>query len=217
MTLSDAQIRKAKTPAKPVKLNDGGGLYLLLKPTGGKLWRMDYAFYGKRKTLSIGSYPDIGLAEAREFRGEARKLLAQDIDPCTERKEQKAARLARSAHTFEALAAAWFEWWKQCGGKRQTPIADPDKAWARLESYVFPWLSGVPVADITPHMVLVGLREHVEAVGKLDTLRKVKSYISMIVRYAIREKKIDARDPCPSLRGAFKTGADVIPLRGNAA
>lgn len=206
MARSDTQIRKAKTPAKPVKMNDGGGLYLLLKPTGGKLWRLDYAFYGKRKTLSMGVYPDVGLAEARERRDEARKLLAQDIDPGTMRKERKAAALAHRANTFEVIAGEWFDWWKLCGGKNQAPIANPSKAWARLETYVFPWLGNVLVADITPHMVLVGIREHVEAVGKLDTLRKVKSYISMIVRFAIREKKIDARDPCPSLRGAFQKG-----------
>jgi integrase len=198
MSLSDTALRGLKVWAKDTKLTDGRGLYLLVKTTGGRLWRLNYRFNGKYKTLSLGPYPDIGLKDARERADEARKLLVQGIDPGAARKAAKVASEARAANTFEALAGSWFARWKE--GK-----ADPGKAWARLETYVFPWLGAVPVADIKPVMVLDGLKTHVEAVGKLDTLRKIKSYVSQIMRHAI-QVGIDVRDPCPDLRGAFKKG-----------
>ena len=108
MPLSDIAIRKAKPSEKPIKLADGGGLYLLLKPNGAKWWRLDYRFSGKRKALSMGVYPEVGLRAARDKRDEARRLLADGIDPGENRKIQKAARYERSENSFEVVAREWF-------------------------------------------------------------------------------------------------------------
>jgi hypothetical protein len=107
MPLSDIAIRNSKPKEKPYKLTDEKGLYLLINQTG-KYWRFDYRFNNKRKTLALGVYPDITLAVARDKRGEARVLLANDIDPSLNRKVQKAATAERSANSFEVVAREWF-------------------------------------------------------------------------------------------------------------
>ncbi|MDR3322966.1 MAG: integrase arm-type DNA-binding domain-containing protein, partial [Zoogloeaceae bacterium] len=149
MPLTDTKIRTEKPADKPLKLRDGGGLYLLIPPTGGKWWRLDYRFDGKRKTLSMGVYPDIGLKDARERRDEARKLLANGTDPGAVRKAQKAAKEERAANSFEVIARLWYEnkapSWSESTRKNALRI---------LEKDVFPWLGGRPVADIDPPDVL---------------------------------------------------------------
>ena len=100
MPLSDIVIRKAKPADKPVRLFDGGGLYLEISPTGGELWRLKYRFGGKEKRLALGIYPDVSLALAREGRDEARKLLAQEIDPGEHRKVQKSYMVAPVCQAF---------------------------------------------------------------------------------------------------------------------
>ncbi len=105
MKLTDAQIKHAKSKAKQYKLSDGRGMYLLVKPTGSKLWRFDYRFKGSRKTISLGMYPEISLKSARERLGEARKLLSNDVDPGYYRKIQK---IVTDTNTFEVVAREWF-------------------------------------------------------------------------------------------------------------
>src|SRR6202521_1580751 len=110
--LTDVKVRNAKPGLKPRKLFDGRGLFLLVTPGGGKWWRFKYRFGAKAKTLSLGVYPDVGLKEARERRDEARKLLANGVDPSAERKADKAARaaeMARKTSTFELVAREWFD------------------------------------------------------------------------------------------------------------
>ena len=143
MPLSDTSIRNAKSPEKPIKLADGGGLYLLLKPNGAKWWRLDYRFAGKRKTLSMGVYPEVGLKAARDKRDEAKRLLADGIDPGENRKIQKAARTERSENSFEVVAREWF-------AKFSPNWADSHavKIIRRLERDVFPWLGARPIAEI---------------------------------------------------------------------
>ena len=104
--LSDMQVSKARPRSKQFTLFDGGGLFLLITPTGGKLWRFKYRFNGKERLLSLGAYPEISLADARSRRGEVRKLLAHGIDPGTHRKAQKQAEIAKT-ETFESLAGEW--------------------------------------------------------------------------------------------------------------
>jgi hypothetical protein len=115
MPLTDVAVRNAKPSVKPTKLADGGGLYLLLKPNGAKWWRLDYRFAGKRKTLSMGVYPEVGLKVARDKRDEARRLLADGIDPGENRKIQKAARYERSENSFEVVAREWFAKFSRIG------------------------------------------------------------------------------------------------------
>src|SRR5512139_3696269 len=107
MPLSDPQIKKAKPADKPTKLFDERGLYLLVN-SAGKYWRMDYRYGGKRKTLALGVYPDVGLARARERRDEARKYLADGTDPSELKKATKAQHAERAANSFEAIAREWY-------------------------------------------------------------------------------------------------------------
>ena len=112
MKLTDINIRKSKPDIKVRKLSDGGGLFLQIEPTGGKLWRYKYRFEGKQKLLALGIYPDVPLQEARKRHTAAREQLAQGIDPAAVKKAQKAAGAERAANTFEVIAREWFGRWK---------------------------------------------------------------------------------------------------------
>lgn len=107
--LSDIQARKAKPQDKPYKLTDEKGLYLYVSPQGGKLWRFDYRHSDKRKTLSLGVYPDVSLSDAREKLADIRKLLAAGVDPAAQRKATKAAKAERAANSFEVLTLEFIE------------------------------------------------------------------------------------------------------------
>ena len=108
MPLTDTRIRNAKPKPRPYKLSDGGGMYLLVTPDGARYWRMDYRFAGKRRTLALGVYPDLSLSDARARREEARRSLAQDIDPGVAKKARKRAAKFASENTFEAIAREWI-------------------------------------------------------------------------------------------------------------
>ena len=108
MKLSDMAIKKAKPEAKPYKMTDGAGLYLLVEPKGSKYWRMFYRFAGKQKTLAIGVYPDVSLADARVRCHEARKLLANNVDPSAAKQAQKEATFTQTDNNFEVIAREWF-------------------------------------------------------------------------------------------------------------
>lgn len=107
MPLTDTAIRNAKPSEKPVRLFDGGGLYIEVSPSGGKWWRLKYRFAGKEKRLSLGVYPEVGLKEARDRREDAKQLLADGVDPSVERRVQKVATVERAASSFEAVAREW--------------------------------------------------------------------------------------------------------------
>ncbi|MDR3158748.1 MAG: integrase arm-type DNA-binding domain-containing protein [Zoogloeaceae bacterium] len=196
--LTDTAIKNAKPAEKPSKLADEKGLYLLVNPSGGKLWRMKYRFEGKEKLLSFGAYPDVSLKEARERRDEARKLLANGADPGAARKAQKTARLERAANSFETVAREWFEQWKadKAEGHARTAIA-------RLEQNVFPYMGGSVIADIKAPEVLAVLRR-IEERGIIETAHRVKTVISQVMRYAIATGRREERDPCPDLKGALQ-------------
>ena len=196
MALSDIAVRGAKPAAKPCKLSDSGGLYLYVTTTGGKLWRFDYRFGGKRKTLSFGAYPDVSLKEARDRRDEARKMLASGKDPGEVKKASKAAINAANANSFEAVSREWYARWKTDKTQSHT-----SKVISRLENDVFPWLGNVPISNITAPMILDVLRR-VEARGVIETAHRAKENISMVMRYAIATGRAE-RDPCPDLRGAL--------------
>lgn len=142
MTLSDTSIRKAKPGAKPVKLFDGGGLYVLLTPTGSRLWRMKYRFAGKEKLLALGAYPAVSLKGARELRDDARRELVKGIDPGEIRRARKAAARMRDGSTFEVVAREWFELMR---GKWEAEYAD--LILHRLERDMFSSLGRCPIAD----------------------------------------------------------------------
>jgi integrase len=194
MPLNDAAIRAARPGEKPVKLTDGGGLYLLLTPGGSRLWRFRYRFGGRETTLSMGPYPAIRLKDARRRRDEARRLLALGLDPGAERRRRSALRQAES---FRALAVEWFSVWS-AGASESARL----RTWARLEKDVLPALGNLPVAEISAPEVLEVLRR-VEERGALATAKKARGEISRILRYAIATARA-TRDPCSALSGVLR-------------
>jgi len=160
-------------------VTDGGGLYLLLNPNGSKWWRLKYRYEGKEKLLSLGVYPDTGLADAREKRDAARKLLAAGVDPGSQRKAQKAAGEERLANSFEVVANTWLE-----GQRRTLATVTFEKAERNFRVLVYPWLGKRPVSEIEPPEVLACLRR-IEAGGHHETAHRMKQRIAQVYRYAI--------------------------------
>ena len=215
MPLSDVTVRKAKPAAKAQRLFDGGGLYLEVSPAGGRLWRFKYRHGGKEKRLSLGTYPDTGLADARAKHATARKLLAAGIDPGEQRKAEKVATQERSANTFAAIAA---ELLAQRAKKLAPGSAERER---RLLETDLAALGSVPIADVTAPMLLRALRK-VEHRGAVETAHRARMLASQVFRYAIATGRAD-RNPAGDLRGALslpeKTHfasltepADVAPL-----
>jgi hypothetical protein len=165
--LTDIKIKTAKPSTTEIKLFDGGGLFLLITPTGGKLWRLKYRYEGKEKKLSLGAYPDLALGDARKKRDEARALLVNGIDPGAARKAQKASH-SQELDTFEAIAREWHS-------KFAPTWADShaDKIIRRLELFIFPWLGAKPVRSITAPDLLAALLR-LEDRGTLDTAHRAK-------------------------------------------
>ena len=198
MPITDVKVRNAKPEAKPYKLSDGGGLFLLVQPTGGKWWRYKYRFAGKEKLLALGSYPDVSLAEARERHVQARKALAAGNDPNEVKKEAKRLVVLNSENTFEAIAREWHE------QRRHEWIPSHAKSvLIRLEKHAFPKLGNRPIADINA-MELLSVFRIVEKAGTLDTMQRVVQYCGQIFMYAIATGRIE-RNPVPDIRGALKT------------
>ena len=196
MPLTDTAVRNAKPAEKPRKLADEKGLYLLIQPAGGRYWRMDYRFAGKRKTLALGVYPDVTLAGARERRDTARSQLADGIDPGAAKQTAKLRQHQLAAESFEAIAREWFE--RHLANKADS---HKEKVIARLERDVFPHLGRRPVAEIKAPDVLAVARR-VEARGSLDTAHRVVQNVGQVLRYAIATGRAEA-DPTTALRGAL--------------
>jgi hypothetical protein len=154
MTLSDRQLRdKAKPIARPFKLFDGGGLYLLVKPNGGRYWRMQYRFKGKAKGLAFGVYPEVSLKEARDKRDDARKLLRNGIDPSAAKRELKLRAKGQAADAFENIAREWHgKLQGRWSAKYSTSVI------RILEQEVFPDIGALPIQVITAPMILVPVR-----------------------------------------------------------
>jgi hypothetical protein len=174
MPLTDAAIRNARPREKPVKLFDGGGLYVILTPAGARWWRFDYRYSGKRRTVSLGVYPAVGLKDARAKRDEARKHLAAGTDPSAARKAAKAA----EADTLEVVAREWYA--------KQAPrwgLGHADNTIRCLERDVFPWLGTRPVGKVTAPELLEVLRR-IEARGAIETAHRVLQNCGRVFRYA---------------------------------
>ncbi len=196
MSLTDVEIRKAKPGEKPIKLSDVRGLYLEIAPGGGKWWRLKYRFEGKEKRLSLGVYPDVGLKEARDRRDDARKLLADGVDPSSNRKAQKAAKAELGANTFEVIAREWLQ--KFAGTKTQKYW---DGVLKRFERDIFPWLGGKPVAEISSKELLATVRR-IEARGAVESAHRALSSCGQVFRYAVATGRAE-RDPSGALKGAI--------------
>jgi integrase len=174
-TLSDTRVRTAKARERPYKLFDERGLFLLVTPAGGRLWRLRYRMAGVEKLLALGVYPDVPLKRAREKRDEARTLIADGIDPNAQRKAERGAQ----AQTFEAVAAEWLELQKKSLAPETLSILG-----ARLNSALYPYLGSRPVAAITAQELLAVLRR-IEARGRHETAHRVRALAGRVLRYAV--------------------------------
>ncbi|CAM3793820.1 integrase [Kerstersia gyiorum] len=195
MPLTDTACRQAKPTDKARKLTDGDGLYLLVNQTG-KYWRMDYRYGGKRKTLAIGVYPTVGLADARERCQDARKLLASGIDPSEQKKADKRASLLAASNSFEAVALAWI-------AERQSQVSPSthDHTLARMQNDVFSWLGKRPITEIDAPEILAVLKR-MDARGVRFSAHKTRSEISRVFRFGIKEGYCKS-DPARDLVGAI--------------
>jgi integrase len=198
MPLNDLAIKRAQPGAKIIKLSDGGGLQLWITPDGAKRWRMAYRFGGVQKTLAIGVYPVIGLKEAREAREAARQTLARGQDLSQAKREAKAAKAAKDANTFAAVAAELTEK-KRRDGKAAATL----KKFAWFMSFAFPALGARVINEITARDVLAVLKD-VESRGVHETARKLRTAIGDVFRYAIATARAE-NDPTTALRGALVT------------
>ncbi|EIM4701352.1 integrase arm-type DNA-binding domain-containing protein [Escherichia coli] len=198
MSLTDIKVKNAKPLEKEYKLTDGFGMFLRVTPKGSKYWQMAYRFEGKQKLFSIGVYPAVSLSDARQRRDEARRLLAQGIDPNAKKqaevKELKAKR--DNTRSFRTVAKAWFS--------TKTKWSDDygDAVWKRLETYVFPVIGDKDVAELDTGDLLVPVKK-VEALGYLEVAMRIQQYITAILRHAVQQKLI-RHNPAYDMEGAVQ-------------
>jgi integrase len=198
MPLSDTACRNAKPGPTPIKMTDGGGLYLFVSPQGAKLWRMDYRYLGKRRTASFGAYPAVGLAAARKLRDGIKGQLAEGRDPAAEKRAAALAVSVAAGNTFAAIADEYQAKLKREGRAVRTLAK---VRW--LLDFADPVIGRRPISDITPADVLEVLRR-VEKRGRHETARRLRSTIGSVFRYAIATARAE-NDPTIALRGALTT------------
>jgi integrase len=196
MPLTDIAVRKAKTTDRPIKLSDGGGLYLLVRPDGARYWRMDYRWAGRRGTLAFGVYPTVTLAEAREARTRAKKQIAAGLDPATQRKLEKIASATANKNTFRAVADEWLQKAVREGRAKNTISK---VSW--LLRFTDAAIGGRPISEISALELLEVLRR-VEGRGRHESARRLRSTCGQVFRYAIATGRAE-RDPSVDLRGAL--------------
>jgi len=196
MRLTDVAIRKAKPADKPYRLFDGGGLYVEVPATGNKRWRWKYRFAGKEKRLSLGIYPDVSLADARERHADARKLLATGVDPGEQRKAQKAVNADKAANSFEAVAGELL-------AMRTKKLASGTATRERrlLDKDLSPYIGSRPIADVTAPELLAALRK-IESRDAIETAHRARALAGRIFRYAIATGRAE-RNPAADLIGAL--------------
>ena len=197
MPLTAIEVKQAEPKEKAYKLADGGGLYLLVKPVGGKYWRYKYRYAGKEKTLALGVYPEVSLKEAREKHQAARKSLDRGIDPGEARKVEKLTRHLAAAESYEAVAREWFN--------RVMPEKSNsyrERTGRILEKDLYPVLGNRPIKSITALELLAALRR-IEAREAYDIAHRAKQTAGQIFRYAVATGRAD-RDPSGDLKGALK-------------
>ena len=186
MPLTDTQVRMARPSEKPVRMFDAGGLYLEVAPAGGKWWRLKYRFGGKEKRVSLGTYPETTLKQARERRDNARSLLVAGADPSAERKADKLRARWTAEHSFEAVAHAWLD--HQAGAwtdETRRRILDS------LAADIFPKIGATPIADLKARDVAAAVKA-IETRGAADTAGRVLQRIRAVFRHAVITEVIDS-------------------------
>jgi hypothetical protein len=194
--LSDAEIRRAAPRESTYKLPDGGGMYLEVRSTGARYWRLKYRYGKKEKLLALGVYPTVSLKEAREKRKAAEKQLANGVDPGEARKAEKRSQVTNAANSFEAVAREWHQ-------KFSADLSESHAArnLRRLEIHVFPHVGGKPIASIEPPEVLDAL-QRIERKGNIETAHRVRALVGQVMRYAIATGRAQG-DVAADLRGAI--------------
>src|SRR3569833_210700 len=196
MPLTDTRVRNSGPKEKPFKLTDGGGLYLEVKPTGSKLWRLRYRLVGKENLFAIGPNPEVGLAEARAERDRAKKLIKDGVHPSHQRKLDNVRKRHAHANTFEAVAQEWLErnkdkWTHKTYQQRERALSDD----------VYPHNNTQPIRQATPAVVLDIIQRVEKRAPTMAVI--VNQAIGAIFRYAVATLRADS-DPTPPLRGALK-------------
>jgi len=197
MITKDIQVKNFKPTNKVQKPTVGKGLYLQVMPNGSKYWRMNYRFAHKQKTLAIGVYPDVSLKMAKEKRDEARKLLANGVDPSIERKTQKLTKSISDANSLELIAREWHTQnllrWSETHANKLIRL---------LERDIFPWLGSRPITEIEPIEILATVRR-IEERGAIDTAHRALQTCGQIFKYAISTTRAKY-NVCADLNGALK-------------
>ena len=199
MALTDIAIRNAKARPKPYKMADALGLFLLVQPSGGKLWRLKYRVEGREKKLGFGTYPEVSLSDARRRRDEAREMIAEGKDPSREKQRDKIRSRIQAENTFNAVAAEYCT-------KRKS---DGEKPWSAATAqrceYLLSQISGsigrLTINEIEPSDVLAAIRK-IEGKGNLESARRTLQLTSMVFRYGVATARL-ASDPTRDLRGAL--------------
>lgn len=194
--LTATAVNQAKPKDKPYKLSDEKGLYLFIQVGGGKLWRFDYRYCGKRKTLAIGSYPDLSLAEAREKLSKARNLLANEVDPAELKKAELLAQKGAALNSFEVVAREWIT-----TKMKSKSEGYQNNVLRRFELYLFPWVGKKSIAEITAPDLLDVIRR-IEKLNKVETAYRTLQAAGQVFRYAVQTGKA-LRDITTDLRGAL--------------
>lgn len=195
--LTDVQSKTAKPKEKLYRLTDGGGMYLLINPDGAKYWRMDYRYEGARLTLAFGKYPQVSLAQARDKRTAARKLLDDGVDPSQDKKDKIRIKGEKTAQTFERLAREWH------ANKLPTWHATTAKdTLRRLEIDIFPQIGAMPIGSIAHQHMIAALRK-IETRGAHEVAHRVKATCARIFSYA-NQQGIDNRNPALDLKDVLK-------------
>lgn len=196
--LSATAVKTAKPKDKTIRMADGGGLYLEIRPTGSRYWRLKYRHAGKEKLLAIGTYPDVTLADARKARDKAKEQLAEGVDPSMAKQLERQLGQQVAANTFQLVAQEWLE------RVHQHDVV-PDhyqRNRRRLERDAFPVLGKRPLSEITAAELLTCLRR-IEERGHVETAHRVKTLCGQVFRYGISTGRAE-RDPTPDLRGALR-------------
>jgi len=196
MPLTEVFIKAQKPAEKTRKHFDGGGLFLDVTPKGGRYWRLKYRFGGKEKLLALGVYPEVSLKDARAKRDDAKKLIANGVDPGDVKKAQKASRLEGGDNSFEAIAREWF-----ARNEDGWATTHSSKVLQRLEKDVFPYIGAKPIESLIAPTLLTVARK-IEARGARDTAHRAIQNIGQVMRYAVATGRAE-RDPTGDLRGAL--------------
>lgn len=203
--LTNVALKALKPAAKPYKKSDGGGLFILVQPNGGKVWRFAYRYGGKQKLLSGGPYPATTILAARAWRDMMKHQLALGLDPSQERRKAKAqtsTSLAEVVNTFEHVAREWLETRMLAWSPRYAALVV-----GRLEADIFPVIGYLDIDTITPRQMLEAIRK-IQARGAIEMAHRVKNHCSEIFRYAIPDGRCES-DPCRDLTPALTKARPV--------